>query len=128
MWEFKDDRPIYLQIIEYVKLRIISGEYAPGGKLLSVRELAAEASVNPNTMQKALGELEREGLVFTRRTMGRFITEDKNMIEGIKKGLAMGHVHAFFEKMQSMGLEKSEILELVTRLAEKQQPGKEGEE
>ena len=117
MWEFKDDRPIYLQIIEYIKLRIVSGEYAPGSKLLSVRELAAEASVNPNTMQKALSELERENLVFPQRTMGRFITEDKDMIANIKSDLAMGHILAFLEKMEAIGFTKSEIMSLLSETA-----------
>jgi len=125
MWEFKDDRPIYSQIIEYIKLRIVSGEYAPGSKLLSVRELAAEASVNPNTMQKALGELERESLVYTQRTMGRFITEDKDMIANIKRDLAVGHVRHFFSKMEAIGFTKEEITAL---LGEPADFGKEGEE
>jgi DNA-binding transcriptional regulator YhcF (GntR family) len=120
VWEFKDDRPIYLQIIEFVKLRIVSGEYKPGDKLLSVRELAAEAAVNPNTMQKALSELEREGLVFSQRTMGRFITEDQDMVERTKRDLAMEQVAAFFAKMEAIGFSKKEILELLEQNVEEE--------
>ncbi len=90
IWDFQGDRPIYLQIVEQVQLRIVSGYYPAGSKLPAVRDLAAEASVNPNTMQKALAELERKGLVYSQRTAGRFITEDKSMIEQIKKMQALG--------------------------------------
>ena len=80
-WNLDSSRPIYAQIIEKVSLDIVSGKYQPGDKLPSVRDLAAQAGVNPNTMQKALSELERENLVHSARTSGRFITEDKAMIE-----------------------------------------------
>ena len=75
-WTLDSDRPIFLQIVERIQTDIVSGRYQPGDKLPSVRDLAAEASVNPNTMQKAFAELERTGLVYSRRTSGRFITED----------------------------------------------------
>ena len=83
-WNLDSDRPIFLQIIEKIQLDIVSGIYQPGDKLPSVRELAQEASVNPNTMQKALSELERTGLVYSQRTSGRFITEDTSMIQRLK--------------------------------------------
>ena len=76
-WNLDSSRPIYLQIIERVQMDIITGRYQPGDKLPSVRNLAQEAAVNPNTMQKALSELERSGLIYSQRTSGRFITEDK---------------------------------------------------
>ena len=82
-WNLDSDRPIFIQIIERIQVDIISGLYKPGDKLPSVRELAQEASVNPNTMQKALSELERTGLVYSQRTSGRFITEDTAMINKI---------------------------------------------
>ena len=87
-WNLNSSRPIFLQLIEIIQMDIISGKYPPGGKLPSVRDLAAQAAVNPNTMQKALSELERSGLVFSQRTSGRFITEDKHMIEELKSTLA----------------------------------------
>ena len=80
-WELDSDRPIFIQIVERIQMEIISGKYSPGDKLPSVRDLAAVAAVNPNTMQKALTELERTGLVYSQRTSGRFITEDAKMIE-----------------------------------------------
>ena len=87
-WNLDSSRPIYLQIIERVQMDIITGRYQPGDKLPSVRDLAQEAAVNPNTMQKALSELERSGLIYSQRTSGRFITEDKELIHQMKKGLA----------------------------------------
>jgi DNA-binding transcriptional regulator YhcF (GntR family) len=116
MWDFKDGRPIYLQIIEQVKLSIVSGAYPPGGKVLSVRELAAEASVNPNTMQKALSELEREGLVYSQRTLGRFITEDREMIAGLRVSLAREQAEQFFAKMAALGYTKRELMEFLAGL------------
>ena len=79
-WNLDSDRPIFIQILERIRVDIISGKYQPGDKLPSVRELAAEAAVNPNTMQRAFAELERTGLVYSKRTSGRFITEDREMI------------------------------------------------
>ena len=87
-WALDNDRPIYLQLMERIQMDIISGKYPPGGKLPSVRELALDASVNPNTMQKALSELERSGIVYAQRTSGRFITEDEHMLKELKAQLA----------------------------------------
>ena len=84
-WELDNDRPIYLQLMERIQRDIISGVYKPGDKLPSVRDLAVEAAVNPNTMQKALSELERSGLVYAQRTSGRFITEDEAMLKKMKQ-------------------------------------------
>ncbi|MDP4153913.1 MAG: GntR family transcriptional regulator [Bacillota bacterium] len=114
-WSFEPDRPIYIQIMDEIKSRIISGEYKPGYRLESVRELAADASVNPNTMQKALSELEREGLVFAQRTSGRMITEDKVMIEQLKSKTALSYIDAFLEKMQTMGYSPKEILVILEK-------------
>ncbi len=116
-WEFKDKRPIYIQLIEQVKLKIISGEYKPGQKFPSVRELAAEASVNPNTIQKALSELERTGLVYSQRTSGRFITEDVGMIKDIKLDVAKDQVMSFLSNMKKLGLNSDEIVEFVEKVA-----------
>ena len=97
---------------------IIAGNYQPGDKLPSVRELAATASVNPNTMQKALTELERTGLVYSQRTSGRFITEDKKMIETLKSSLAQEKITEFFDSMRKLGFEKSETLSLIQECIE----------
>ena len=84
-WDLKSDRPVYSQLIDQIGIRIFSGKYAPGSKLPSVRDLAQEAAVNPNTMQKALSILEEDGLLYTNRTSGRFITEDTKMIQQAKQ-------------------------------------------
>ena len=81
-WKFNDNAPIYLQIVNTLKRNIASGAYPPGSRLPSVRDLALEAGVNPNTMQRALSELERSGLVNSQRTAGRFITEDHRKTPG----------------------------------------------
>lgn len=112
-WNLDNDRPIYAQIVERIQLQIVSGIYKPGDKLPSVRELAAVAGVNPNTMQKAFGELERSGLIITQRTSGRIVTENEDMIKEIKKELAKEHVERFLEKMKELGFEKKEIMALL---------------
>ena len=84
-WIITADRPIYLQLVEQLELAIVAGEYRAGGKLPSVRELAAEAAVNPNTMQRAMQELEARGLINTQRTAGRTITEDETMIQALRQ-------------------------------------------
>ncbi|WP_160692434.1 GntR family transcriptional regulator [Clostridium sp. C2-6-12] len=112
-WNFNDERPIYLQLMEQIQLRIVSGIYKVGEKLPSVREMASDASVNPNTMQKALTELERTGLVYTQRTSGRFITEDSNMIKDIRNGLAKEQIQKFLFNMEKIGYTKQEAIELI---------------
>lgn len=118
-WDLENDRPIYLQLMERIQQDIIKGVYQPGGKIPSVRELALEAAVNPNTMQKALSELERSGLVYSQRTSGRFITEDKKLLSHMKSELAKTHIHDFFTSMRQLGFCDEEILELVTEAIKK---------
>ncbi len=113
-WNLSSDRPIFMQLIEIIQLSILSGKYAPGGKLPSVRDLAAEAAVNPNTMQKALAQLEKSGLVFSQRTSGRFITEDAAMIEELKSTLAKEKIEQFLESMKQLGYQKEEAVTLIT--------------
>ncbi len=115
-WNLDSSRPLYAQIAELVRLDIISGLYQPGTKLPSVRELAAQAKVNPNTMQKALAELERSGLVHSMRTSGRFITEDTDMIQRMKEDLAKSHIREFLEKMSSMGMTPADTLALIEKI------------
>lgn len=91
-WELDADRPIYAQLVERIQKEIVSGKYQPGEKLPSVRDLAAVAAVNPNTMQKAFAELERSGLIVTQRTSGRTVTEDTELIGNTREQLAAGHV------------------------------------
>lgn len=120
-WDLNSERPIYAQIIEKIQLAIISGHYAPGDKLPSVRDLAQEAAVNPNTMQKALTELERTGLVFAQRTSGRFITEDIGMIQKMKSEIAARHIRDFLEKMTQLGFQKEEIICFIEELAREEE-------
>jgi len=112
-WDLKSDRPIYTQLVEQIELRIVSGQYHAGERLPGVRDMAAQAEVNPNTMQKALAELERKGLVYTQRTSGRYITEDEQMIRGLKDLLAQMQIKEFLEKMNNLGFTKQETLQLI---------------
>jgi DNA-binding transcriptional regulator YhcF (GntR family) len=114
-WNLDSDRPIFLQIVERIQMDIIAGKYKPGDKLPSVRELASEAAVNPNTMQKAFSELERTGLVYSQRTTGRFITEDTAMIDALKASLAKEKIMEFIEHMKRLGFKDEEILALMTQ-------------
>ena len=101
--QFDASRPIYAQLVERLKARILAGTYPPGGHLDSVRDLAAAAGVNPNTMQRALAQLESEGLVRTERTSGRYVTEDTNLIEQLRAAAAHDIAAYFLEKMRSIG-------------------------
>ena len=120
LWQFNSGSPIYSQLIHQIKQGIVSGIFPPGERLPSVRDLATEAGVNPNTMQRALAELERDGLVYSQRTAGRFVTEDKDMIEAAKRGLAEAQIHAFLTAMTHLGYEKYEILTLVRQESERE--------
>lgn len=117
-WTLNSERPIYAQIVEKIQMDIISGIYAPGDRLPSVRELAAEAAVNPNTMQKALTELERTELVYSVRTSGRFITEDTALITQVKEDLAAGQTMDFLEKMTQLGFQTEDIFRLIEKLTQ----------
>ena len=108
-WNFTADTPIYLQIAEIIKLRILRGEYPPGTRLPSVRELAQEAAVNPNTMQRALELLKEEGLLVTRRTTGRTVTEHQNLIQWARRALAKEYIN----QLSALSVSKEEINELM---------------
>ena len=112
-WSFTDDLPIYQQIMDVIRQGIASGELMAGERLPSVRELALEAEVNPNTMQKALAEIEREGLLYSKRTSGRFVSETQEVKNVLKKELADGYVSDFLEKMENLGYGKKEIIALI---------------
>ena len=112
-WQIRDDAPIYSQLVAQIKLGIAAGALSPGERLASVRDLAAEAGVNPNTMQRALQELERQGLVYCQRTSGRFVTEDREMIERAKSSLAAEQVRSFLDAMARLGYMRDDILRLI---------------
>lgn len=120
-WELDNDRPIYLQLMDRIKADIISGSYSPGDKLPSVRDLALDAAVNPNTMQKALAELERSGLVFSKRTSGRYITEDTHMIRTLKREAAQDAIRSFLVSMKQLGFSAQEALQLLQEITEEGQ-------
>lgn len=115
-WDLKSDRPIYTQLIEQIELMIFSGVYPLGSKLPSVRDMAQEAAVNPNTMQRALAKLEEDGLIITHRTSGRSITEDAHMVEIAKTKVATEHISEFLKKMQLMGFEQQEVLTIINNM------------
>ncbi|MGI1659705.1 MAG: GntR family transcriptional regulator [Desulfitobacterium sp.] len=117
-WELKSDRPIYTQLIEQIQLNIFSGVYPLGSKLPSVRDMAQEAAVNPNTMQRALAKLEEDGLIITYRTSGRSVTEDARMVELVKTKVAQEQILEFLEKMKMMGFDRKEVLTIINKLAE----------
>ena len=113
-WKLNPDRPVYMQLIERITTDIIAGIYP------SVRDLAQTAGVNPNTMQKALSEMERTNLVYSQRTSGRFITEDLNMIDNLKTELASEQIKEFLDKMQKIGLSKEDIIGLIKKVSEEE--------
>ena len=115
-WDIKSDRPVYAQLIEQIQQKIICGEYQLGSKLPSVRDLATEAAVNPNTMQKALSELERTGLLYSQRTSGRFITEDKELIMMMRESIAKEQIKEFVTQMEKLGFSLEEICDMVRKV------------
>ena len=112
-YEFNPTIPIYLQIMEEIKRQIVTGERVPGDKIESVRDLAQTMGVNPNTMQRAFAELEREGLMYTERTAGRFITTDSVLINKIKEESVESKVSEFVALMRKSGFTKADIIRLV---------------
>ena len=115
-WKIDNNKPVYIQIVEQLKVKIISGEIELDSKLDSVRSLAAEAMVNPNTMQKALAELEREGFVYSKRTSGRFVTDNKELIEKERKKLVKDNVKKTLDTLINLGYTNDEILNLVEEI------------
>ena len=106
---FDNERPIYIQLVEMIRIDIVSGKFEKGQRLPSVRELALMMKVNPNTMQKALLELEREGLIYTERTNGKFVTNDKSLIEKVKEEIIKEKLDTFFNDMKKIGITDEEI-------------------
>ena len=112
-WKLSDDRPIYVQLMETITAVIASGTLAAGSRLPSVREMAAQAGVNPNTMQRALAELERDGLLYSQRTAGRFVTDQSDRITQKRKELAMQQIRIFLSSMKEMGYTSEQTLNLI---------------
>lgn len=120
-WALKSDRPIYSQLVEQIQLMVVSGIYAPGSKLPSVRDMAAEASVNPNTMQRALSKLESDGLLYSQRTSGRFVTEDVQKIMQTKNKLAADLIRDFIQKMYRLGFDKEQTVGLLNHMIKEEE-------
>ena len=122
-WHFNSDMPIYTQLVSQIKFAIVSGELPPGERMSTVRDLASEAGVNPNTMQRAFQELEREGLVFSQRSSGRFVTEDVSIIEKAKMALAQEHISKFILSMERLGYDRAKIIALLEEKNEEDNNG-----
>ena len=115
MWPFKEGTPIYLQIIEEIKTRIVRGEYEAGSQVPPVRELAIEAGVNPNTVQRAFAQLESEGILKSDRTRGRFVTDEKSVLGELRKTMSSRFVTGMIRGMKELGMSDDEIIEAVSR-------------
>lgn len=122
-WHIANDRPIYLQLTEQITQRIVAGIYPPASRLPSVRDLAADAGVNPNTMQRALADMERNGLVITNRTAGRIVTEDTAMINKVREQLAAARIAEFLQGMEMLGFTAQEAADLLNRSAKEEKQG-----
>ena len=119
-WRFEPNQPIYTQLIDRLRRAVAAGEYPPGSRLPTVRELAAEAAINPNTVQRALLELEREGLIYSQRTSGRFVTDDPAAVESARKALAERQVRQFLSAMRALGFTQQEAAALAAEMKEEE--------
>ena len=118
-YNFDNERPIYIQLVEKIRIEIVSGNLKKGQKIPSVRELALMMKVNPNTMQKALMELENEKLIYTERTNGKYVTEDEKLIERVKNELAKEKVENYINSMNSIGISFEEAIKYLQELGGK---------
>lgn len=112
-WSFASDRPVYVQLSERLQKKILANEYSPGEQIPSVRQLAAETAVNPNTVQRALSELEAEGLLLVRGTLGKFVTEDSSVIERCKEKQARELVRSFVASAKEMSIPSEKLLAMI---------------
>jgi GntR family transcriptional regulator len=112
--EFDNNLPIYIQIMQYIKKQIVTGRLKEGDKLPSVRELATELQINPNTVQRTFQELEREGIVETKRGMGRYVTKERGKIMDIKREMSKELIDTFLKGMYSLGFTKEEIVSVIS--------------
>ena len=119
-FELQSSRPIWLQLSEQLGRRIVNGDYPPGSRFPTVRDLAAEAGVNPNTMQRALGQLESEGLVITNRTAGRTVTEDVGVLDATRKRLAAELTEKYFSDMRELGYTRAQAAALAAEEKEEE--------
>ena len=120
-WNLQSDRPIYAQLVEQIQRMIVTGVFPAGSRLPSVRELAVEAAVNPNTMQRALARLEEDGLLYTQRPSGRYVTEETNRIMQAKEAMAGELIRQFIENMEKLGYTREQAVELIKRQKEEEE-------
>lgn len=116
--EFRNNSPIYLQVIEDIKNKIVLGEVELGQKLPSTREIAAYYGINPNTAVRVYNEMENMGLVFTKRGLGTFVTEETKKYSSIKEEMAMEYVKSFFDSMKKLGMDKEEMIKHINEYKE----------
>lgn len=121
-WKFKDGIPIWTQIIDTIRQKIVRGDWPPGSKVPAVRELALEAGVNPNTMQRALSEMERDGLLYSERTSGRFVTENEEILKELRETLCQEAVQELLAQLRQLGLTPEEIRGEFRRAEESLEP------
>ena len=112
-WSFSSDKPVYIQIAEQITLSVLSGEYKPGEQIPTVRQLATEAAVNPNTVQHSFAFLESNGLVVSQGTVGRYVTNDTEIIENCRKMLTEDIVSSFVKKCKNLSVSKNEIINII---------------
>ena len=122
-FEFDDDKPIYKQLVEKLKLEIVLGHFKSGDKLPSVRDLSTMICVNPNTIQRSLAELEAEQLIYTKRTSGKFVTEDVDIIHQVKQELAKDKIDTFVSDMEILGFKTEDIVKLLKERKNKNEIG-----
>ena len=112
-WSFSSNQPVYLQIAERIRRSVLSGEYPPGTQLPSVRQLALEAAVNPNTVQHAFSDLEQEGILLSKGTLGRFVTDDTQIIDHCRKTMAMQCAKGYLQDMAQLGIPAEEAIAMI---------------
>ncbi len=111
--DFNDHQPIYIQIMDLIKFRIIRGELKPGDKLPAVREIAGDLKVNPNTVQRSYSDLEREGILLSQRGVGSFVVENKELFDNLRKEMAREIVYSFIEDMKKLGMPREKSITLI---------------
>ncbi len=112
-WSFSSDRPVYLQIAQRIRRSVLSGEYPPGAQIPSVRQLALDAAVNPNTVQHAFSDLESEGIILSRGTQGRFVTDDTAIIERCRQAVAQQYVRSFLNDLRQLGITAEQAISMI---------------
>lgn len=119
-WNITGGRPVYVQLVEQLELALLNGTFPPGSRVPPVRELAAEAGVNPNTMQRALQELESRGLLQAQRTAGRTVTADGQVLQTLRCGRAAALASEFLRQMKALGLGRAQTEELLRQMQEEE--------